>query len=174
MTAFQLSVKPPIGLWVWFDSGFQSQEALTLRKALQRTTEGDSERDHRSVIFGQRYWALAEAYQDALANNWDGYGALAAGIGAYESASLFLDLLPSSAPDPEIAIDPDGDVSFDWHYGPRANFSVSVNATGQLSYAGLYGWNSNYGTDSISDGLPRAILDNLRRLFSLVPKARTG
>ncbi len=174
MTAFQLSMKPPMGLGVWFDSRFQSPEALALREALKRTTEGDSERDRRSVIFGQRYWALAEAYQEALEDNWDGYGALAASTEAYQSALLFLDLLPSSAPNPEVAIDPDGDVSFDWHLGPRANFSVSISATGWLSYAGLYGRNSNYGTESITDGLPRAVLDNLGRLFNLVPKARTG
>ena len=145
-----------------------------LRDALKSTSEADSERDRRSVIFGQRYWALAEAYQEALEDNWDGYGALAASTETYRSAVLFLDLLPSSAPDPEVAIDPDGDVSFDWHLGPRANFSVSISAAGQLSYAGLYGQNSNYGSESITDGLPRAVLDNLRRLFNLVPKARTG
>ena len=174
MTALSLGAKPPMSLGVWIDSGFQGSEARTLHETLEKTTEEDSQRDHRSVIFGQRYWALAEAYQEALEDNWDGYGAMAANIEAYKPASFFLDLLPSSAPHPEIAIDPDGEVSFDWHFGPRANFSVSINSTGQLSYAGLYGQNSSYGTESITNRLPRAILDNLARLYSLDPKARTG
>ena len=161
MTTFQGTMKPPL----LFDPGRlgQSKEATEFGKTL----EGALERD-RSVFFGQRVWDLQEACYEALEDNWDAYGAVAPSSGAYETALLFVRLLPSSVPNPEVSVDPDGEVSFEWYHWPRATFSVSVGPTGRLSYAGLFGKPTTHGTESIAEGLPQTILDNLARLKGLV------
>src|SRR5437899_5888872 len=54
------------------------------------------------------------------------------------AALAFAELLPRSLPAPEIASDPDGEVSFDW-LGPAGKmFSVSVSRNGRIAYAGRF------------------------------------
>lgn len=153
-----LTMKPPVGLGSkWLDIG-QGGEAEKLRR-LEPFSE-------HSILLDQRYLALTEAYLEALEDNWDGYGAIAPTKETYDVACSFLNYLPSSVPDPDVEIDPDGEVSFDWYIRPRMTFSVSVGPTGRLSYAGLYGRSTTYGTESIIEGLPAAILGNIGRLYS--------
>jgi len=54
------------------------------------------------------------------------------------AAIRFATLLPSSVPVPEIAADPDGEVSFDWIGNSYNVFSVSVDRNGRLAYAGRF------------------------------------
>src|SRR5262245_13902446 len=59
-----------------------------------------------------------------------------------QAALAFAEILPRSLPVPEIAADPDGEVSFDW-LGPAGRmFSVSVSKDGRIAYAGRFGENS--------------------------------
>ena len=71
-----------------------------------------------------------------------------------------------SVPTPDISIDTDGEVRYEWYKGPRQVFSVAVRSDGQLAYAGLLGVNKAYGAEYFADDLPNAILDNLRRVYA--------
>lgn len=79
-------------------------------------------------------------------------------------ASRLAQLLPRSQPIPEIAADPDGEISFDW-IGPSGRmFSVSVDAVGRLAYAGRFGENSKiHGVEQLSDSCPPEIIRGIER-----------
>lgn len=108
---------------------------------------------------------LIEAERDAAHSNWDGYGAIAASPHAVRNARLLLSVLPSAIPRPDIAIDPDGEVNFDWS-SDRADytFTMSIGAN-SISYAGLYGRNRTHGVEEFTNSVPGVVLENLSRLF---------
>lgn len=79
-------------------------------------------------------------------------------------AFVFASLLPRSSPRPEVAFDPDGEISFDWFGPSNKMFSVSVNKSGRLAYAGRFGENSKvHGVEVLSDRIPDEILYILER-----------
>lgn len=108
---------------------------------------------------------LREAFEEASSRGWDGYGGRAADAFSYVHALSFLRALPSTVPLPEVAVDPDGEIEFEWYRGPRWVFTVSVGRRGTLSYAGLFGRNKAHGVEQLVEGLPEAVVQNLRRLF---------
>ena len=70
----------------------------------------------------------------------------------------FLETLPTTTPVPDVVPEPDGEIAFEWDYGPWRILSVSVGPTGLLSYAALYGRTSKaHGTEKFIDRLPGAI-----------------
>src|ERR1700687_6241070 len=75
---------------------------------------------------------LDEAKSAAAVPNWDGYGARPIDEAAYALAKRFIRSLPTTTPTPEVGVDPDGEVSIDWHFGPRQVLSVSVGPSGRL------------------------------------------
>jgi hypothetical protein len=119
----------------------------------------------KSIFFGWTQLELNAACWEAARDNWDGYGARAVDPDAYQKAVAFLQVLPVSLPGPEVAIDPDGEISFTWQRDLRRLFSVSVGPSNTLSYAGLLGQVSTYGTEYFADELPPSILVNLARLY---------
>jgi len=83
-----------------------------------------------------------------------------------EAAMAFSILLPRSLPAPEVAPEADGEISFDW-LGPSGKiFSVSVNATGRLAYAGIFGRKSKvHGTEQLSNIFPSEIIQGISKAF---------
>jgi hypothetical protein len=111
--------------------------------------------------------ALNTAVASALVADWDGYGAHPVEPLAYERARSFLDLLPTTAPVPDVGVVPDGGISFEWHTAPRWTFSVVVRPTLQITYAGLFGVNNTHGTELFfNDEIPKGILEKLLRHLS--------
>ena len=123
-----------------------------------------------SFTFSSNYKSLIanlnEVCYEAIDENWDGYNAKPLNIWSYIKSIKFIILLPTSFPAPEISVDPDGEISFEWFVKPRYIFTVSVSPYNKISYAGLIGINSVKGVESFEDELPRLILDNLIRLYS--------
>jgi len=80
-------------------------------------------------------------------------------------ARRFLTALPLDIPTPEVGLDPDGEISFDW-FGPAGqNFSVSLREDGRLAYAGAFSAEkTKYGTDRLDDEIPREIVEAVREL----------
>lgn len=83
------------------------------------------------------------------------------------AAIAFINLLPRSLPVPEVAPDPDGDISFDWMASSGKMFSVSVDAYGRLAYAGRFGENSKvHGTEQLSEICPQEIIRGIAKAIS--------
>lgn len=121
------------------------------------------------LIDTERGRALSEALhalrEQTTQQDWDGYGASPVEPQAYELAQRVAALLPNNVVVPEVATDPDGEVSFEWYRGPRQVLTISVGANRRISYAGLFGANKVHGVEYLQDELPEPVLTSLRRLF---------
>jgi len=113
--------------------------------------------------------SLQELYQlleECSSENWDGYGAKPIDPYSFNEAERFLRALPTTVSEPEVAVDPDGEISLEWYLEPSKVFSVSIGKRNEITYAGLYGTNKAYGREYFDDEIPKEIFDNLDRLFS--------
>jgi len=123
-------------------------ESFTMRDAAERTLE-----------------ELEQVQAEASKEGWNGYGAKAVDPDAYRQAKLFLVALPTTAPSPEISADPDGDIAFDWIFGPQKALSVSIGPTGRCTFAWMLGKSTYRGTVWLDDdGIPASIVHALGRL----------
>ena len=86
---------------------------------------------------------------------------------AYVQADKMISLLPSQFPAPEISPEPDGRVGFEWYVEKGLSLVISVGADNTIYYAGRFGnQNKANGSERFKDAIPKAILDNLTRLFA--------
>jgi hypothetical protein len=77
-------------------------------------------------------WGLAiKAGED----DWDSEGGSKISEGSLELALKLLKKMPRDWPAPDVDLDSDGDVAFEWYAGPGRRLSVSVGKNGKLSYA---------------------------------------
>lgn len=117
----------------------------------------------------RRAWALNELWRDSRVPNWDGYGAAPVTLPVLAAANIFLAAFPETWPPPEIAADPDGEISFEWARDPHWLLSISIDGNRRLSYAGTFGPNSVHGAETFAGSLPPAIVVNLVRFFGGTP-----
>lgn len=150
-----------------------------LRTASDRAVSPEATRSRRlrkfvghdtpSVSIDQAYdeclESLREAAEEASRPNWDGYGAQPVSGATLAQALAFLDLLPSTLPRPEISPHPDGELAFEWSFGPRRVLTISVSESGRLSYAALFGHARLHGTEFLLDALPEAVILAIQRLY---------
>jgi len=108
--------------------------------------------------------SLDETFEECCQPGWDGYEATRASFESYLKAKRFIQQYPTSLPVPEVSIDPDGEISFEWFVAPNRVFSVSIGSDDELTYAGIFGASKTHGTEAFTDEIPKAILDNIRRL----------
>ena len=97
---------------------------------------------------------------------WDGYDAEKINKESYNDSIKFLSMLPETILQPEVSLDPDGMVAFEWHREPRWVFSISFETEGKIAYAGLSGDEKIHGKDNFRNGIPESILDNILRALS--------
>jgi hypothetical protein len=71
--------------------------------------------------------------------DWDGYGGLPANPLAVEAAADFIRALPQDMMQPEVAVDPDGQISLEWFGAKDRIFSISFSDRGRVAYAGIDG-----------------------------------
>ena len=136
---------------------------------IRRETEELQRNFSRSITFGEHLSEmmerLFEARQEHAINNWDGYGAKAIDEQSYQNAIRFILSLTPDIPAPEIGVEPDGEVVFEWYGGKRKVFSISVGGRNELTYAGLYGISRTYGVERFYGNIPDTLLDNINRVF---------
>lgn len=122
-----------------------------------------------SVTYGL-YWQVARdlqsLYREAQAEDWDGEGSAPISESSYDNARRFLADLPSSAPIPEVDVDADGEVVFEWFYGPAKVLTVVIGSNARLSFARLTGLSESHGRTFFVDEVPDEILRSLQQLVS--------
>ena len=79
-------------------------------------------------------------------------------------ALTLLDALPAWVPAPEITLESDGQIGFDWHLERDRMLSLNVGATGLLGYAAVIGLESSYGRIPFAESLPERVQTLLRLL----------
>jgi hypothetical protein len=84
------------------------------------------------------------------------------------AAICFALLLPRSLPDPEVSLDPDGEISFDWSGNGGERFSVSVNGARRLAFAGRFSETSKlHGVEQLSKAFPSEIIRGIQKTTCL-------
>jgi len=138
-------------------------------KAVGRQVRELQDISDQSVTIGWHHKEMAKRLGTAIAkssvDDWDGYGAEIVDLDSVPSAVWFAYLLPMHVPIPDIYVDPDGEIGFEWYLGPRRVFSVTVRRNSELAYAGLFGVNKICGVEYLDDELPETILDNILRVL---------
>ena len=123
-------------------------------------------------VLGERLRAafenLDEIIESCSHENWDSYGAKIISDSAYREARRFIQLLPSTIPQPNISPEPSGGITLEWYKDLNHVFYVILSGTGVVTYAGLYGVdNQDSGTVYFGDSLPTSIIDKIRSIFGI-------
>ena len=117
------------------------------------------------AVVSDLFQLIDKAAADAAHRNWDGEGAWPVEGTTRTFARMFATALPPDTMRPEISVDRDGDISFEWHQSPYSVFSVSVRRDGILHYAGLFGPNKSHGSEVFDRGIPDPISQGIRRVM---------
>lgn len=113
---------------------------------------------------------LFQVFLECSEQDWDGYGAKEVEPAALLLAIGFLDKLPRYIATPEIAADPDGEISFEWFRADDTILTLSISSEGKLSFAGIFGKDKPHGIENYDMGqdIPSDILWYLSRYFGNV------
>ncbi|MFZ0545321.1 MAG: hypothetical protein WAM60_07775 [Candidatus Promineifilaceae bacterium] len=102
---------------------------------------------------------LARIAEECSQSGWDGYKAAPITKKTRDLTQSLLELLPPWIPAPEIAPEADGEIAVHWYFGPRRTFGISVNESGKLHYAGLFGdVEEIHGVSKLEESIPKNIL----------------
>lgn len=146
------------------ESNASSRESLAVRREIQ-----DAKHHVRAVASSLQslaYLILEKVVSQCSVSNWDGYQAKPITEGVHKRARAFLDALPMILPAPEIVPEPDGEVAFEWQVAPDRIFSVSVGATSDLHFAGLFGNGvERHGVEPFEGLVSPEILGYISRLY---------
>jgi hypothetical protein len=141
-----------------------SDDAEQLRRLYREFLDGTDAPSARESTVGK---ALERVATEASVLGWDGYGGLPISEAVYEQAKAFAAVIPSDIVEPDVVPEPDGEIAFEWDFGPWRVLSVSVGPEGVLSYAVSLGPHTrDHGTAVFVDQMPRSIQGALRRLLA--------
>lgn len=144
-----------------------SDEARTVTGQL---SEVKSDIKRESISMGKTFSDLQSELEvildEAQDRNWDGYGAHPIKYPSYLEAQKFIDSFPlTTLVLPEVSLDPDGEISFEWYKSSDHCFSISFSGDDILTYAGLFGINKINGSEYFGDEIPETILENIKRVY---------
>lgn len=77
-------------------------------------------------------------------------------------AYQFAIALPSDIVQPELSVDPDGEIAFDWA-NDDSILSISVGGAGRIVYAGKFAETTTSGTIYFSDRIPASLRNALKK-----------
>ena len=125
----------------------------------------------RTVTIGNYYQRIEELINTAVIENLqesrNGNISDIINMNSYYNSFKFVKMLPSSIPIPNIYVETDGMIEFEWYINPKRLFSVTIEDSNKLIYAGIFGDDdNNYGTKRFEDEIPRDIFNNIQRLYS--------
>jgi hypothetical protein len=89
--------------------------------------------------------------------DWDGHGAAPVSEESCRAAFRFLEALPSGVAVPSVGIEPDGEMTLEWHHSARRTLSISFSKKGEIHFAALLGARKIYGTEPFGGDVPKGI-----------------
>lgn len=149
---------PPAFLLLDTSDRSVSSDGKKLNELLRKAREPDT-----SIVLGARWRALDLACAEAAFPGWDGEGSAPTTPAVCEQAKRFLEALPPAYPDPEIWVDRDGDVVFEWASSADWVFVVVLDGAGILRYSGLFGEAKAYGRERFGSEVPGVVGEHLAR-----------
>lgn len=136
-----------------------------------RAEQSESVPHSRSYTCDQRWQVKAQLlalFEDCNAEDWDGYGAKGVTPQSLNVALEFLEKLPAFVANPEIAADPDGEISFEWFKSDDMILTLSINSERKIAYAGILGEERPRGIENFGLEVPSTILVYLSKYFGNV------
>lgn len=169
MTVAEIPLNEPLGGLglqdpFWADTQV-GPDATKIREAWHSLFGLSGSRTVGQRLRSQTAQKLSALFVESQVENWDGEGSAPVEPSTFAYAQQFLSILPPSVPTPDVYVDPDGEIDFEWDRGPRLVFSVSVGRDGTLTYAGLFGSRKSYGTDTLTQALPAIIRAHIDRVL---------
>jgi hypothetical protein len=159
MTA--LAIPSQFGLFDRLESPTAGSEAKKLKKSVVKAFEslkGDGART--SWVF-QDLQNLAHEYGKAVHQS-----------PVFGVAQRFLLAMPGSIAIPELDVDQDGEVVFDWRGSFSRMMTIALREDGRVSYAAhLSSTRTRYGEDQFVDAIPSEILELVRQVTQHYPSA---
>ncbi len=141
-----------------------SNEASSLARAIAKDRQRLRENHTLGAGGDLAFRDLCAIVDECRFVNWDGYGALPVVERTFMYAAHFLRTLPLGTPIPIVGMEPDGEITLEWHKSAYHTLSVSVSPEGDLHYSALVGPNTTYGTEAFLGDIPQIILDLVRRI----------
>ncbi len=115
--------------------------------------------NHVELVINDLYQLLSEAQAGEHVATID--------QATFTIAKRFLMAFPKTLPAPELSLDKDGEISFDWLGKHREMFSLSLRADGRLSYAAKLGTKrSFYGIEEFDDEVPARIVESIKEVYA--------
>jgi len=155
------TLAPAIGSHEPYSNPGISRDALLLTDFM----DGILHELRNNAILENKYAVLDGAYRDASVEDWDGHGAAPADPYSYHLAKEILSQLPDRIPTPEITVDPDGELSFEWYNSKKRLIILSVGGDDALNYVGVIGRNREKGVEYFDGEIPERILVLFKRIF---------
>jgi len=140
-----------------------SAEAAIIREQIDALKEARSRAVTLDTGDRETLRRMNEVAAECGKGDWDAEGAAALSPASFLTARRFLDALPASLRNPEVSLDPDGEMVFEWTGRARQAFSISFGAGGKLTYAGLFGPSTTHGVEYITYGIPRELVAKIQR-----------
>ena len=104
---------------------------------------------------------LNHIIQECSEPNWDAYGALPVDKDSIERVKKMIDMLPEGFPNPELGIDPDGEITFEWYKSRRETINLWGSRNGFCYCAYLQNDKSSHGREPMSDFKIPVVLQEL-------------
>lgn len=106
---------------------------------------------------------LEEAFAEAIRDNAYSKDDLVNLYECYKNSKKFIELLKPRFWVPEIYVESDGEIAFDWIASKTKYLSVSINAKGETIFAAIYHESRTRGRDVLSDEIPAQLLFQIER-----------
>lgn len=118
----------------------------------------------------EQKWAFTELEElsvNASRPNWDNLGSAPLDADTYQIAKRFILALPSSIPAPELTVDRDGEVNFDWFGSGGQIFSASLRKDGRIAFAGQFSARNRLsGVEEFNDSVPKRIVESIKAIHT--------
>lgn len=110
---------------------------------------------------------LQELSISADRENWDNLGSSPLDHETYQIAKRFILSLPSSVPPPELTVDRDGEVAFDWIGKKGQLMSASLRKDGRLAFAYQISTRNRFsGVEDFNDSIPKGVIEGVKKIFT--------
>jgi hypothetical protein len=121
-------------------------------------TTGETKRELDALI-------LEIAHQAIIEKTYDRDGLDQLKPSTIFNALKLAGLLSNRIPRPEVDIDPDGELSFEWYQAPNKLLSISIGQDGRLAYAGRFGLKRISGIDYLGEQFPNELAVFIERMY---------
>ena len=151
----------PISTSINYGGIGQSSEAKDLFKTVNGII-GSIKPIKQKWVFDELKLLSMEAAED----NWDGQGSKCLDHDTYQAAKRFVLALPLDIPAPEVVVDADGEINFEWYGKLGQRLTMALRKDGRIAYAGQFSIRSRTsGMEEFNDSVPKELVDCIKKVY---------